>query len=98
MSAYIHIDIKQLIYNVRGEREGPVKLPDKEEAMSDPFHITLLSNPSTRKYKIFYFSKIGIKTVLVIHTENIKIRTHNLNVTLKIKNRRKKCMKYILHW
>ena len=41
---------------------------------------------------------MGIKTVLVIHTENIKIRTHNLNVTLKIKNRRKKCMKYILHW
>ena len=82
MSAYIHIDIKQLLYNVRGEREGPVKLPDKEEAMSDPFHITLLSNPSTRKYKIFYFSKIGIKTVLVIRTENETKQTYTINIPI----------------
>ena len=85
-SAYVSSDSKQPIYNGRGERELPPNLIDKEDAMGDPFHITLFVQAKGTEKSKKRFAKIGIKTRLIIHTRNDTRPTYTMNITIILKH------------
>ena len=64
------INAEWIISNGGGERDALLNLSEKEYTMDDPFTITLLSKPSARREQnIIFFTIIGNKTGLVIHTK-----------------------------
>ena len=67
---YVQIDVKCIRDHGKVERRVPHNLPEKEDTMVNPFHITLFSKPSAIKEKKITFVKIVIKIILFVHTDN----------------------------
>ena len=80
MSAYLRVNTPRLGSNGGGEIKAPMNLPEKRNHGQSLRYNSLFQEKYKERGKNIPFVKIGTKTGLFIHTENVKILTYIKNI------------------